>query len=114
MSADVTKVIAANAPTTIEDLKALGVLGDKKVEEYGARLVRSVQKFVEGNSLQEYISKRPLKRAKHTDGNGKPSAAAAVPKPQSNRSIAQEIIDIDDEEDEFDSGIDYSAIELPG
>ena len=92
------KTIASNAPTTIDDLKALGIIGEKKLEEYGARIVKPIKTFVDKEGLESELSrKRPGSSFKKNQSNSPP----------------EQIIEIqDDEEDEFENGIDYSAIDL--
>uniref|UniRef100_A0A7S2YF56 DNA 3'-5' helicase n=1 Tax=Entomoneis paludosa TaxID=265537 RepID=A0A7S2YF56_9STRA len=100
LSNDAMKNIASQTPTTIEELKAVGALGDAIVEEYGERIVKVVKTFVETNGLQEYIKERPAKRAK-TDDSSKAKGGKKKP-----------VIQID-EDDEFDNGIDFGVIEIP-
>ena len=66
LSSNNIKNVASNAPTTVEELSALGVLGENIVQEYGERLVHFIKKFVNDNKLQEYLIRRPLKRPKRS------------------------------------------------
>merc|ERR1712194_849823 len=50
------KTIASNAPTTIDDLRALGILGEKKLEEYGARIVKPIKTFVDKEGFEFKLS----------------------------------------------------------
>lgn len=88
----------------------LGVLGEAKRKEYGERLIQKILRFLAMKDISvEYVrSKRPVKRAKvATKESSIPSAA----KKQSKEVIT--IDDQDDEFDEFDTGIDFTAIEIP-
>ena len=51
---------------TKEDLAALGVLGEKRLDEYGDRLIRQISAFVKKENLTEYVNSRPGKRAKQS------------------------------------------------
>ena len=94
------KTIASHAPTTLDNLKALGILGEKKLEEYGARIVKPIKSHVEKEGLGEQL----LQRKQAMSSNEKRATGKA----------SEEIIEIadDEEDDEFDDGIDYSAINL--
>ena len=46
--------LAAQAPTAIEDLMAIGVLGEN-VNEFGERLVKNIKACVELEHLQKYL-----------------------------------------------------------
>lgn len=99
LSNDAMKSIAAQAPTTIEDLEGIGVLGENIIKEYGERIVKIVASYVAQEGLEEYVALRPAKRAK--TGIGSSSGPAVV-----------EVVD-DDGDDEFGTDIDFSAIDLP-
>jgi bloom syndrome protein len=99
MSNAAMKSIAEQVPTTIEELKGIGGLGENIVKEYGDRVVKVVNTFVSNNDLESYLTKRPAKRTKTGNGPDHKSAAAHLP-------VALE------DEDEFDTGIDYSAIDI--
>jgi len=112
MNGQTMAAVASQVPTTVEDLHSIGGLGENVIKEYGERLVKNVKAFVELEELQEYLDKRPKKRprtaaptsnAKLSSSKTKKPAALKVPT----------IIDVDDDEDEFDCGIDFSAIEDP-
>lgn len=92
------KGIAAHAPTNLGELKSCQIIPDQKVEEYGQRIVKVVSFFVTSNNLQQHLQKRPSKRQR----------TAKDPQAVSNPAIE---ID-DDDDDEFDESIDYSAIDL--
>jgi hypothetical protein len=94
------KTIAANLPTTMDEL-ATCELPENVVKTYGERLLRNVNAYIESNNLQSYLENRPKKKPCPV-----PAAAAAK---------APDVINVlDDSGDEFgDDGIDYSAIPLP-
>lgn len=96
-------------PTTKEELAALGGLGEKILEEYGSRIIRQINCFVEKENLSEYVKKRPVKRAKQTADmpSKKPGSSLAG---TGGKQPKQEVIDVED--DEFDDcDIDFAAIE---
>jgi hypothetical protein len=113
MSGDVIKSVAAHAPTTLEELSSMGVLGESKVKEYGKRLVVQIVQFINDNNLKEYIDRRPLKRPKTAESASQSSSASN--KPSRVKSKAPQIFDIDDDDDdEFgDIDIDFGAIDVP-
>jgi bloom syndrome protein len=91
LSNESMKTIAAQAPMSIDELNALGVVGENIIKEYGERIVRAVQSFVTQQGLEEYINRRPTKRAK---------------------VVSEESNDLVD--DEFDDArIDFASIQLP-
>ncbi len=94
------KTIANNAPTTIEDLKALGILGEKKLEEYGSRIVKPIKLFVEKEGLEDQLQRQ------------RRNAGMSSGKNSSRNKTSEEVIEIADDDDEFETGIDYSAIDL--
>lgn len=97
LSNEAMKSIAAQVPTTVEDLKAIGVLGENIIKEYGERIVKIVSSYVAQEGLEEYIARRPSKKAKIAIGS--PSSPA--------------VVELLDDDDEFGMGIDLSAIDLP-
>lgn len=67
---------------------------------------------MEFEELQEYLDKRPNKRPRVED-QGKPKATSSTQGKNRGAPKAEEIINIDDDDDdEFDSGIDYSKIDV--
>jgi superfamily II DNA helicase RecQ len=95
LSNPAVKQVALSAPTTVEELRAMSVVGENVIKEYGDQLVRAVNRFIEENNLESYVAQRPPKRLKTG--------------PSSSEKAGKETND-----DEFDSGIDFSAIEIPG
>jgi hypothetical protein len=118
LSTDVIRNIAASVPTSVEDLSESGVLGDQKLKEYGERLVKQIKKFVEDNQLEDFLSKRPLKRAKIVSEQHGPSSTSSGPKKKhsstAKKTSSTIVIELDDDDDdEFAADIDFSAIDLP-
>ena len=72
MNTDQIKTVAATVPRSVDELKSLGTLGDQVVRDYGERLVKVINAFVESNELEDYVNERPSKLAKTTDGAKKP------------------------------------------
>ena len=111
MSGDVIKTAAVHAPTTLEELSSMGVLGESKVKEYGKRLVVQVVQFINDNNLQEYIDRRPLEQPKTAESASQSSSASN--KPSRGKSKALQIFDIDDDDEFGDIDIDFGAIDVP-
>ena len=66
-------------------------------------LIKIVSCFVESEKLQEYVDRRPAKRPKVSSST---CASAGV--------AGAAVVDLfDDDDDEFDTGIDFEAIEMP-
>jgi hypothetical protein len=66
---------------TIQDLDALGILGEKKLEEYGGRVVKAIKKYVEDEGLENHLVQRPAKRSKLMGGSsedGEPSDSVVI------------------------------------
>jgi len=69
------------------------------LEEYGARIVKPIKFYVEKEGLEDLVArKRPAMPFK-----GKIASTAS-------HQIIE--IDVDDDDDEFENGIDYDAIDL--
>lgn len=99
-------IISTQVPTSIEELSELGILGENVVKEYGERLIKNINAFVDKAKLQKYIDKhrasaKTKKRPRVTGSSKSPQKASTAP------------IVVDMTDDEFDNGIDFSAIELP-
>ena len=91
----VIRNIANVVPTTLDELKTIDGLGDHKVQKYGSDLLRRIIFFLEKEGLTEYFnSKRPSKRLKVS-------------------KEAEPVIMIDEDDDEFDTEIDFGLIEMP-
>mmetsp|Transcript_8198 Transcript_8198/g.12966 ORF Transcript_8198/g.12966 Transcript_8198/m.12966 type:complete len:252 (+) Transcript_8198:2-757(+) len=106
MTTATMKTIANSVPMTTEELSALGVLGEKILDEYGSRLIRQINSFVQTEKLSEYVQNRPIKRAKTDEASPAIPPAGTSHQPGATR----EVIDI---EDEFAVDIDFAAIPLP-
>jgi hypothetical protein len=107
MTTATMKTIANSVPMTKEELSALGVLGEKLLDEYGSRLIRQINSFVQTENLTEYVQNRPIKRAKTDEASPTPPPQAGT---SYQRVTKREVIDVDDE---FDVDIDFAAIPLP-
>eukprot|EP00547_Thalassionema_nitzschioides_P005472 CAMPEP_0194204474 /NCGR_PEP_ID=MMETSP0156-20130528/3983_1 /TAXON_ID=33649 /ORGANISM="Thalassionema nitzschioides, Strain L26-B" /LENGTH=1111 /DNA_ID=CAMNT_0038930501 /DNA_START=141 /DNA_END=3476 /DNA_ORIENTATION=+ len=83
------RTIAGQVPTTVEELTSLGVLGENIIKEYGDRLLKQINNYIANENLVDYLKKKP----------GQPKKARL-----SNN---------DDNFDEFDSGVDFGAIDIP-
>ena len=100
--------IAAQVPTSMEELSDLGILGENVINDYGERLVRNISSFVQQEKLEKYLERRAAKRPKVAGGT---SAAAAS---SSTAGIAGKAPKgVGKENEDFDAGIDFSAIDLP-
>ena len=107
MSNKAMSEIAAQVPTTMEELTDLGVLGENVVAEYGQRLVKNISFFVKEEKLEKYIERRQKssKRAKVSPVGGAAEATASKGKDKENS------LNVPDDFD--DAGIDFAAIDLP-
>lgn len=105
MSHTIIVTIAKRVPTTVSELSELG-LAENIEKEYGERLVKNVNAFVEMNKLHKYIEKKRASQSAVT----KRQRVGQSPK----RSPSKAPVVVDMTDDEFDNGIDYSAIDLPG
>ena len=95
--------VASECPTTMEEL-ADCELPQNVVKQYGERLLKSINSFIEQSKLQKYIENRPKKKQK--------TAVAQ----ESNKDTKPILIDVpeDSDEDEFaDDQIDFSAVPMP-
>ena len=73
------------------------------MKDYGERLLKNINAYIESSNLRSYIDSRPKKKPKFNQV----AVAAAVKAP--------DVINVlDDSGDEFDDdGIDFSSIPLP-
>ena len=102
VSNDAMKAIAVQAPTTLDQLKAIGVLGENVVKEYGEKFVKIVTTFVEQRKLEKYISRRPKRKKIDSATN---SLAPSMP---TDTDASKDV------DDEVTTDIDFSAVEIPG
>ena len=100
--------IAAQVPTSMEELSDLGILGENVINDYGERLVRNISSFVQQEKLEKYLERRAAKRPKVGGGT---SAAAASSSTAGTAGKATK--GVGKENKDFDAGIDFSAIDLP-
>lgn len=111
MSSETILAVASQVPTTVQELHSISGLSENLIKEYGERLVKNINAFIAQEGLQKYLDKLPAKRPRSDAPTGKKAGPAskkraAVPK-------GTDVINIDDDEDEFDVGIDFSAIDVP-
>ena len=100
ISGSQTAAIAGHVPTSVEELNAIGILGENIIKEYGERLVKNINAFVESNNLRKYLDRRPP--------NKRPMPPAKTPAKQQKTPPKKE----NDCHDEFDVDIDYSLIDM--
>jgi bloom syndrome protein len=94
--------IASQIPLSIDELNDLGIIGENVVKEYGERLIKNLNAFIEQNGLEKYVKGKENKRRKLGDAK----VAALAPEPVSKTSKTSL-------DDEFDIDIDFSAIDIP-
>jgi len=92
--------IAAQVPLSIDELNDIGVIGENVVKEYGERLIKNLNAFIEQNGLEKYVKGKENKRRKLVEDT---KLAATVATATSRSSL----------DDEFDIDIDFSTIDLP-
>ena len=109
LSNNTMKAIASRLPLTIDELKEVGGLGENIIKEYGDRIMKIVASYITQNGLQDSIGSRAAKRHKV-----QPESDSANHLLCASNSLTSNGVDIFDQDDEFDAGIDYSAIDLPG
>ena len=101
--------IATQVPTSMEELSDLRILGENVINDYGERLVRNISSFVQQEKLEKYLERRAAKRPKV--GGGTSSAAAASSSTAGTAAKATK--GVGKENEDFDAGIDFTAIDLP-
>ena len=92
LNSNQAKEIAIKAPTNKEEL-AECMLPENFQKEYGDRLLKMINAYIQQENLQKCIEDRQAKKRK-----------------TENSSNDNDVIVVDDE---FDDGIDYASIELP-
>jgi hypothetical protein len=99
MKPESIKKIAWTVPTSHEELVSLGVLGENIIKEYGERLLRAINNFVEKEGLSEIISqKQSNKKAKIVSDESAKAGSMSKVYPA----------------DEFDmDDLDFNVIEVP-
>jgi len=104
-SQNMTKV-AIQVPTTMEELADCD-LPQNVQKQYGERLVKNINAYIEKENLQEYVANRPKKKQRT-------APVVDRSKSESSKPILIDVPDDSgDEFDEFDDGIDYSTIQIP-
>lgn len=98
MSTQKMSVVANQAPTTLDEL-ADCELPQNVQKQYGERLIKNVNAYIEQENLQQYVENRPKKKQQKT----------AIVDPERKPIL----IDVPDSNDEFEDDIDYAAIEIP-
>ena len=68
MSNSAMSTLAAQVPTSTKELAELGVLGENVVKEYGERLIKNINAFIQQEKLQKYLEHRKSKRTKSAKG----------------------------------------------
>ena len=107
MKNEVIKMVASQCPTTLEELKDLDGLGEQKFKDYGERLIKNIQSFVQMENLEHYLEKKrsslPSKKRK-----AEPSAKAKAP---AKAAKAATVVELDEE---FPLDFEVDDIMLPG
>ena len=103
MSNGAMNTIASKVPLSLDELNDLGVLGENVVKEYGERLVKNINSFVEQNDLKKYMVNRVAKR---------PKTAESVPDNNTTKQQQKDVPSTADI-DEYECDIDFAAIPLP-
>ena len=102
--------LASDVPTSIEELSALGILGENVQKEYGERLVKNIKTYVEQEKLQHYLDKHQgRKRKLSTSENVSRNITSAS---SAKKAMTKNVVPVQND-DEFDIGIDFSQIEMP-
>ena len=116
------KSIAHQVPRSIEEVKALSVLGENLITKYGGRIVKTVRDFVKEHDLEEMVNQHERSRPKRSpgtaDANNGLTPIKRTKMTTTTTTTQEEVVDMtmmDAEDDhEFDvDDIDFSAIPLP-
>ena len=99
MSNSAMTTFASQVPTSMEELSALGILGENVVKEYGERLVKNIRAYVNQENLQHYLDNRVSKRARLSND-------VNTTEDSKNDPVVVEV-------DEFATDIDFKSIEMP-
>ena len=96
--------IATQVPTTLDELADCD-LPQNVIKQYGERLIKSINAYIEKEKLEQYIENRPKK---------KPRARVTLASVEESKPILIDVDTTNSDDDEFgDNGIDFSAIEIP-
>ena len=104
-----TAAIAGHVPMSIDELNAMGILGENIIKEYGDRLIKNIRAFVETENLQQFIDRRPKKRPMSF---GKTPAKKQKIPSRPTTTTTQKKTGKGDDADEFDADIDYNLIDM--
>lgn len=102
LSTSQMKNVAGNVPTTLEELAECDIPQEVQ-RQYGERIIRSINAFVESQNLKKYLENRPKKKQKTDAVELRPA-------------VKSDFIDIshDDDADEFGGDdIDFAAVQMP-
>ena len=109
MSHNIITNIAKQVPTTVDELSELG-LADAIEKEYGERLVKNVNAFVEMNNLHKYIEQK----RKNSQASSKRQKIHKTPTQNvSKHAMASNVVDMTDDCDKYNNGIDFNTFKLP-
>jgi hypothetical protein len=100
MNNSAMQTLANQVPTSMEELSALGSLGENVVKVYGEKLVECINSFVHQQNLHEYVNKRATKRKK----SDRESSSSC-------KSYQSPLLDLTN--DEYGFGTDLSGVEIP-
>jgi HRDC domain len=124
MKNEVIKMVASQCPTSLEELQAMGGLGEQKFQEYGERLIKNIQNFVQTENLEHYLEEKRSAQAsskkRKADPPAQNSASAKVPRGASGGSSHEAVTDLSkdckpkvDTDDEFPLDFDVDDVVLP-
>lgn len=97
MMANVSTIV----PTTMEELTECNIPQNVQ-KQYGERLIKSINAYIEQCTLHQYIENRPKKKQKTSNVENNTKSSKPV------------LIDVPDSEDEFGDDAIFSAISMPG
>ena len=118
MKNEVIKMVASQCPTSLEELKAMDGLGEQKFNEYGERLIKNIQNFVQTEKLEPYLEKkRSALASKKRKADASETAPSKVPRAASAVSSSKAAVKgrppIVDQDDEFPLDFDVDDVVLP-
>jgi bloom syndrome protein len=98
LSNDVMKTIAAEVPMSLSELKAIGCLGENIFKVYGERIVKIVSSYVTQEGLEAYVTQH--------------RGTLPPPNKKMKTETKQNVVEVNDDDDEFATDIDFTAIEI--
>lgn len=124
MKNEVIKMVASQCPTSLEELEAMDGLGEQKFKEYGERLIKNIQNFVQTENLEPYLEKKRSAQASSKKRKAEPpaqnSASSKVARAASGGSSNEAVTELDigcppkfDPDDEFPLDFDVDDVVLP-